>query len=381
MERAKPRGLNKSKVEGYYEKHHIIPKCLGGSDRHNNLILLTGREHFIAHMLLWKAYPENVSLMRAAFMMSSRTKDSNTHSKLEGRVSSKTYEKLRVKYSAAVSAQCAGEGNPMFGRTHPPEVMAKIRATLEDMGRWKPKQPKIEKAPKVKVVKPPKPTFYERLGKSISSRSLLWASADILLEFWKLSGQVGDKFFDNLLVYKIGNQLKSSKTLVSKFQSGWIPDLDQEWLHLKQDVKFKDFRDYLTESLKESITSERKSFKDFWIKNRSLLRHKITESLAVHTLVFTEVMGRSTSVIDRIEMRILNETNCISQIEIAKVFGVKRNSVSSICSDKFQENFKYFEARDALLVIRPEIQKSFPELFVRKPLLDIRNLVCVGDST
>ena len=42
-------------IQGYSEKHHIMPKCLGGSDRKSNLIRLTGREHFIAHLLLVKA--------------------------------------------------------------------------------------------------------------------------------------------------------------------------------------------------------------------------------------------------------------------------------------------------------------------------------------
>jgi len=38
----------------YYEKHHIIPKSLGGSDDESNMVLLTVREHIIAHWLLWK---------------------------------------------------------------------------------------------------------------------------------------------------------------------------------------------------------------------------------------------------------------------------------------------------------------------------------------
>ena len=41
-------------VNEYYEKHHIIPKCLGGSDDKINIIKLTYREHFIAHWLLCK---------------------------------------------------------------------------------------------------------------------------------------------------------------------------------------------------------------------------------------------------------------------------------------------------------------------------------------
>jgi hypothetical protein len=39
-----------------YEKHHIIPKCLGGSNDIKNLILLTPKEHFIAHYLLIEMY-------------------------------------------------------------------------------------------------------------------------------------------------------------------------------------------------------------------------------------------------------------------------------------------------------------------------------------
>ena len=38
----------------YYESHHIIPKSLGGSNKIENLVLLTPREHFICHWLLTK---------------------------------------------------------------------------------------------------------------------------------------------------------------------------------------------------------------------------------------------------------------------------------------------------------------------------------------
>lgn len=44
----------KPNINAYYEKHHIIPKCLNGTDDISNLVKLTAREHYICHMLLTK---------------------------------------------------------------------------------------------------------------------------------------------------------------------------------------------------------------------------------------------------------------------------------------------------------------------------------------
>ena len=42
----------RSKIEGYSEKHHIIPRSLGGNDEDSNIVRLTAKEHFICHLLL-----------------------------------------------------------------------------------------------------------------------------------------------------------------------------------------------------------------------------------------------------------------------------------------------------------------------------------------
>ena len=39
---------------GYVEKHHIIPRCIGGTNEQTNLIKLSARQHFICHLLLTK---------------------------------------------------------------------------------------------------------------------------------------------------------------------------------------------------------------------------------------------------------------------------------------------------------------------------------------
>jgi hypothetical protein len=48
---------SRTKDDGvYYERHHIIPKHMGGGNDKDNLVLLTFREHIIAHYLLWRIY-------------------------------------------------------------------------------------------------------------------------------------------------------------------------------------------------------------------------------------------------------------------------------------------------------------------------------------
>jgi hypothetical protein len=45
---------NANPTTSYVEKHHIIPRCIGGSDHRENIVSLTAREHFVCHLLLTK---------------------------------------------------------------------------------------------------------------------------------------------------------------------------------------------------------------------------------------------------------------------------------------------------------------------------------------
>ena len=44
------------KPQGYVERHHVVPRSMGGDDTASNLVWLTAREHFIAHWLLHRVY-------------------------------------------------------------------------------------------------------------------------------------------------------------------------------------------------------------------------------------------------------------------------------------------------------------------------------------
>jgi hypothetical protein len=38
-------------LEDYTETHHIVPRCMGGTDSLDNLVELTPEEHYLAHQL------------------------------------------------------------------------------------------------------------------------------------------------------------------------------------------------------------------------------------------------------------------------------------------------------------------------------------------
>lgn len=68
VESRKYRGTKKKRGDGF-NKHHILPKCLGGKDENSNYVLLTFREHIIAHMLLHRIYPNSSELAYALLRM------------------------------------------------------------------------------------------------------------------------------------------------------------------------------------------------------------------------------------------------------------------------------------------------------------------------
>ena len=59
-------------LAGYHERHHVLPKCMGGKDEFDNLRYLTARCHLLAHWLLMRAFPDERGLKIAYATMCSR---------------------------------------------------------------------------------------------------------------------------------------------------------------------------------------------------------------------------------------------------------------------------------------------------------------------
>ncbi len=92
IQQAKTRSLT-----GYKERHHIVPKSLGGSDLQINLVDLTAKEHFVCHLLLTKmTYGKTKEKMvYAAWNMANQENHQQTRYKVSGR----TYQHLRQQFS------------------------------------------------------------------------------------------------------------------------------------------------------------------------------------------------------------------------------------------------------------------------------------------
>jgi hypothetical protein len=106
IERAKSR----LKLEGYTEKHHIIPKCkpFCGPNTKDNLVNLTLREHYICHLLLLKMVKNSLgkAKMFCAFQRMGNC----------GKPFSRFYDFFRTTFLNQIS----GKNSPCYGIKRPP---------------------------------------------------------------------------------------------------------------------------------------------------------------------------------------------------------------------------------------------------------------------
>lgn len=167
VEKAQKRSLS---IDTYYETHHIVPRCLGGSNEVKNLVRLTAKEHFFAHLLLTRIYPEENKLHVAFWFMCNqrgRGKQVNrtTPSSRQYANAKKAFIEVQKKEKAGIKnpeqSVRMKKNNPNYkpgvkekqstakkGKPVPEEVKKKISKTLTgrvvDWG-WKVSKTRIER--------------------------------------------------------------------------------------------------------------------------------------------------------------------------------------------------------------------------------------------
>lgn len=127
----KAKDSKRSKVSStYYESHHILPKSMGGGNEKSNLVLFTAREHYVAHRLLTKIYPNSWKMKYALLMMSHE----NMISSKGVIINSNTYEKLRHEVREMRKSSAFIEGCLEFDNNIPLSV--RVTSKLRSRWRW-----------------------------------------------------------------------------------------------------------------------------------------------------------------------------------------------------------------------------------------------------
>lgn len=107
---AKSENRKKLKLEDpayiYYERHHIVPRCLGGNNEPENLVLLTAKEHYVCHRILSKLSktPEERKSHAHALMRFLNSDKENIYN-----INSRDYSMIKSEHAKYVSLQMSGK--------------------------------------------------------------------------------------------------------------------------------------------------------------------------------------------------------------------------------------------------------------------------------
>lgn len=97
------------------EKHHIVPRSFGGDNSKANLVRLTPKEHFIAHLLLVKIFqnkdgPEYRKMLYAFNLMGGARSYGS-------KITSKLYQRLKEDFIKTRREDSRGSKNQNFGKS------------------------------------------------------------------------------------------------------------------------------------------------------------------------------------------------------------------------------------------------------------------------
>ena len=96
-------------------RHHVWPVSFGSERKYYkqkwNIIVLTYREHFIAHLILWQCYGKE---MAKAFIMMSKVND-DTIQNIDKKLTAKQYERLTLESKEYMSNKFLGENSYKYG--------------------------------------------------------------------------------------------------------------------------------------------------------------------------------------------------------------------------------------------------------------------------
>lgn len=112
--------INRSRINemhDYTEKHHIIPKSLGGDNTEKNLVNLTAREHFICHWLLTKMTSDTARKKMIYALRMMRAQNQNLK-RYNTKITARVYEKIKEENAKDARADQIGRISTRKGKTY-----------------------------------------------------------------------------------------------------------------------------------------------------------------------------------------------------------------------------------------------------------------------
>lgn len=208
------RAVGRSRGERFYEKHHVVPRCMGGGDESTNLVFLTPEEHFVAHQLLTKIHPTNIKLRFSLQAMLMDTGNRKRKNKAYGWVRRLVSENMKAN-----NPNQGGKARLAYIEKHGrPPIHSKYEFSKEGRERM------VEGKTGINNPNHGCPPWLHprRTDETIG----IWKRADELHDWW-LEHQ--------------GSYLRMSKAfgytrhvgfmnVVKRFQQGWNPREDPQWL-------------------------------------------------------------------------------------------------------------------------------------------------------
>ena len=259
--------INNSKnrlLNGYKEKHHIIPRCLGGKDTKDNLAILTAREHFIVHLLLCKFTTGQEKMkMLYAFNAMCNFKKSGRYTKVNSRLVDKIKSNFKFTKEHVEKIRLANLGKKRTeeqkqklsqlkkGKIYTIEHIAKLR--LINLG----KKASAETKTKLREIQG---NMIWVIKDNVSNK----INKDLLQEYLDKGYKQGrnnsfmNKEYKNKLAKKmIGNQNTKGMVIINKNGTNKIVKPELVNGYLEQGYKLGRDRTYITEAYKKLQSDKR----------------------------------------------------------------------------------------------------------------------------
>jgi hypothetical protein len=209
----------------YKESHHIVPRCMRGTDNPTNLVDLTPEEHYICHLLLVKINPGHIGLVRAAMFLTASNNNVKRNNKMYGWIKRQYSEYMKgpnnpTKLNGTWNKGISGYKN-------------KVNFSEESLKLFSDRMKEKNPCAGVKPWKHPRTT---------DVTLALWKRADEIYDKWvahdmpsycKLFGLVMNKKYD-WQNKDHGKEIGPFMNMVKYFRNGWIPTQDTEWNNINE---------------------------------------------------------------------------------------------------------------------------------------------------